>query len=218
MLKESGTRSDRGSWHSAPAERNTGPILDVLAGVLPAQGKVLEIASGTGQHVVAFARAFPHLRWQPSDLDPDLRTSVELRVSEAALENIASPVDLDVMRLPWSVDAADAVVCINMIHVAPWPATQALFRGANRILGPGGVLVTYGPYMREGQHTAPSNEAFDEALKARDAEWGLRDIDVVSNVARVNGFTLEEVIAMPANNFSLVFRSGADIAGADLSV
>ncbi|MDH3419310.1 MAG: class I SAM-dependent methyltransferase [Gammaproteobacteria bacterium] len=218
MLKESGTRSGRGTWHSAPAERNTGPILNVLAGVLPTQGKVLEIASGTGQHVVAFARAFPHLNWQPSDVDADLRTSVELRVSEAALDNIRPPVELDVMRFPWSVDSADAIVCINMIHVAPWPATEALFRGAARLLGPRGILVTYGPYLRGGRHTAPSNEAFDEALRARDVEWGIRDIDVVSDVARVNGFTVEDVIAMPANNFTLVFRSGADAAGADLSV
>lgn len=218
MLKETGTKSDRGRWHSAPAERNTGPILDVLAGVLPVRGSVLEIASGTGQHVIAFARAFPHLTWQPSDADPDLRTSVELRVSEAALENIELPVDLDVMRLPWSVDSADAIVCINMIHVAPWPATEALFNGAARILGPRGVLVTYGPYLRAGRHTAPSNEAFDEALKARHGEWGLRDIDAVSDVARVNGFTVDEIIAMPANNFTLVFRSGADTASADFSV
>lgn len=212
MLKESGTRSERGTWHSAPADRNTGPILDVLAGVLPTRGRVLEIASGTGQHVVAFARAFPQLQWQPSDFDPDLRTSVELRLSEAALDNIEPPVDLDVMRLPWSIDAADAIVCINMIHVAPWPATEALFEGAGRILGPRGVLVTYGPYMRAGEHTAPSNEAFDAALKARDAAWGLRDIDVVSEVASVNGFSREEVVAMPANNFTLVFRAGVDTA------
>ena len=216
MLKESGTRSECATWHSAPADRNTGPILDVLAGVLPSNGRVLEIASGTGQHVVAFARAFPHLRWQPSDFDPDLRASVELRVSEAALDNVEPPVALDVMSQPWSIDAADAIVCINMIHVAPWPATKALFEGAARILGSQGVVVTYGPYMRAGRHTAPSNEAFDEALKARDASWGLRDIDVVTDVARDNGFALGEVVAMPANNFTLVFRAGADTAGSEL--
>ncbi|NIW25495.1 MAG: DUF938 domain-containing protein [Gammaproteobacteria bacterium] len=210
MLKESGTKSERGAWHSAPADRNTGPILDVLGGVLPERGRVLEIASGTGQHVVAFARAFPELRWQPSDFDPDLRTSVELRVSEAALDNIEPPVDLDVTRLPWSVDAADAIVCINMIHVAPWTATEALFKGAAQLLGTRGVLVTYGPYMRAGKHTAPSNAAFDEALKARDAAWGLRDIDVVSEVARMHGFSVDEVIAMPANNFTLVFHANVD--------
>ena len=213
MLKESGTRSERGTWHSAPAERNTAPIVDVLAGVLPAHGTVLEIASGTGQHVVAFARAFPHLQWQPSDLDADLRASVQLRVSEAALDNIAPPVDLDVLRRPWSVDSAAAIVCINMIHVAPWRATEALFDGAARVLGTRGVLVTYGPYMRAGRHTAPSNEAFDRTLRSRDPAWGLRDIDAVSDVAHAHGFIVDAVVAMPANNFSLVFRSGT--AGAE---
>ncbi|NNC65125.1 MAG: DUF938 domain-containing protein [Gammaproteobacteria bacterium] len=215
MLKKSATRSGRGALHSAPAERNTGPILDVLASVLPAQASVLEIASGTGQHVVAFARAFPHSQWQPSDVDPDFRTSVELRVSEAALDNVRPPVDLDVTRLPWPVDTADAIVCINMIHVAPWPATEALFTGAARILGSRGVLVTYGPYMRAGKHTAPSNEAFDEALRARDVSWGIRDIDVVTEVARANGFTLAEVVDMPANNFTLIFYAGVETADAE---
>lgn len=216
MLKESGRRSERGTWHSAPADRNTGPILDVLTGVLPPRGRVLEIASGTGQHIVAFARAFPHLRWQPSDFDPDFRTSVELRLSEAALDNVEAPIDLDVMSHPWSIDTADAIVCINMIHVAPWPATEALFKGAARILESQGVLVTYGPYMRAGKHTAPSNEAFDEALKARDVAWGLRDMEVVAEVARDNGFSMDEVVAMPANNFTLVFRSRVDAAGSEL--
>ncbi len=218
MLKESGTKSEQGAWYSAPAERNTGPIIDVLAGVLPAQGRILEIASGTGQHVVAFARAFPQLTWQPSDVDPDLRRSVELRLADAALENIDPPVDLDVMRRPWPVDVADAVVCINMIHVAPWPATAALFEGAARLLRPRGVLVTYGPYMQAGRHTAPSNEAFDASLKQRHPEWGLRDMDAVSEVAQVNGFSLDDIVAMPANNFTLVFRAGAASAPDDLSV
>jgi len=218
MLKETATKSNAGRWHSAPADRNTDPIIEVLQGLLPVQGTVLEVASGTGQHVVAFARAFPQLKWRPSDVDPDLRASVELRVAEAALDNIEQPVDLNVMNLPWPVDTADAIVCINMIHVAPWPATEALFAGAARLLGPGGALVTYGPYLRGGRHTAPSNEAFDEALRARHAEWGLRDMEVVSDVARDNGFAVEDVVAMPANNYTIVFRLGANTAGADLSV
>lgn len=218
MLKESGSRSSQGRWHSAPADRNTGPIIEVLAGLLPSQGTVLELASGTGQHVVAFARAFPGLKWCPSDLDPDLRASVELRVAEAALNNIEPPVELNVMQLPWPVDTADAIVCINMIHVAPWPATEALFAGAAQLLAPGGALVTYGPYLRAGQHTAPSNEAFDQTLRARHAEWGVRDVDLVSDVARNNRFTLDDIVAMPANNFTLIFRLGADTGGADLSV
>ncbi len=215
MLKESATKSGRGARHSAPAERNTGPILEVLAGVLPETGGVLEIASGTGQHVVAFARAFPRLRWQPSDLDPELRASVELRVAEAALDNIRPPVDLDVTRFPWPVETADAIVCINMIHIAPWSATEALFKGAAQLLGTQGVLVTYGPYTRAGMHTAPSNESFDAALRLRNVNWGLRDIDDVSEAATVNGFTLDDVVEMPANNFTLVFRAGAGATEAE---
>jgi len=218
MLKESGSRSSQGRWHSAPADRNTGPIIEVLGSLLPSQGTVLELASGTGQHVVAFARAFPGLKWLPSDFDADLRASVELRVAEAALDNIEPPVELNVMQLPWPVDTADAIVCINMIHVAPWPATEALFAGAAQLLARGCALVTYGPYLRGGQHTAPSNEAFDATLRARHAEWGLRDVDLVSDVARKNDFTLDDIIAMPANNLTLIFRSGADTDGTDLSV
>lgn len=218
MLKESGTRSEHGRWHSAPAERNTAPIIQVLERVLPSQGTVLEIASGTGQHVIAFARGFPALRWRPSDLDPDLRTSVELRVAEAGLDNIEPPLDLDVLRQPWPIDRADAVICINMIHVAPWPATEALFAGAARVLESTGVLVTYGPYMRAGRHTAPSNEAFDTTLRARDPAWGLRDIEAVADVAGGHGFAVGEIVAMPANNFSLVFRRDENAADPDLPV
>ena len=138
-----------------------------------------------------------------------------LRVAEAGLGNVESPVDLDVTNLPWSIDSADAIVCINMIHVAPWAATVALFEGAARLLESAGVLVTYGPYMRSGKHTAPSNEAFDEALRTRDAGWGLRDIDAVSEVARGHGFSMDDVIAMPANNFTLIFRAGDGAARGD---
>jgi len=206
MLKESGSRSAVGRWHSAPAARNTAPILGVLERVLPSRGRVLEIASGSGQHVVAFARAFPALQWQPSDMDADLRRSVELHTAEAALTNIAPPLALDVMAQPWPIDTADALICINMIHVAPWPATNALFAGASRLLARDGAVVLYGPYMRNGRHTAPSNADFDASLRTRDSNWGLRDMDDVVAVARGHGFVLTEVVPMPANNFSLVFR------------
>ena len=215
MAKEPGAQSDRDRRHSAPAERNSRPILEVLERVLPDRGKVLEIASGTGQHVVAFAQALPGLVWQPSDIDPELRASVESRRAEAKLLNLASPIDLDVTRMPWPIGAVDAVVCINMIHITPWRATDALFRGARDIQQDGGVLVTYGPYLRNGQHTAPSNEAFDASLRARNADWGLRDIDAVTAIARQHGFDLEELVAMPANNFTLVFR--AKVRGAPRS-
>jgi hypothetical protein len=206
MLKESGSRSSVGRWHSAPAARNTAPILAVLERVLPSRGRVLELASGTGQHVVAFARAFPALQWHPSDMDADLRRSVELHCAEAALTNIATPLALDVLEQPWPIDAIDALVCINMIHVAPWPATDALFAGASQLLPRDGVAVLYGPYMRNGQHTAPSNVEFDTSLRARDPNWGLRDIDDVVAVAKHYGIMLAEIVPMPANNFSLVFR------------
>ncbi len=207
MVKETGALTDRQQRHSAPAERNSRPILEVLERVLPDRGKVLEIASGTGQHVVAFAQALPGLVWQPSEIDPQLRSSVELRLAEANLSNVESPIDLDVTRMPWPIGAVDAVVCINMIHIAPWRATDALFRGARDIQQDGGVLVTYGPYLRNGRHTAPSNEVFDASLRARNADWGLRDIDAVTAIARQHGFDFEELVAMPANNFTLVFRA-----------
>lgn len=204
--------------HSAPAQRNTGPILSVLREVLPAQGTVLEIASGTGQHVVAFAEALPRLHWQPSDVDATLRRSVELRLAAAGLGNIGRPLEVDVMQQPWAIESAAAVVCINMIHIAPWQATEGLFAGAARVLPPGGVLVTYGPYMRGGAHTAPSNEAFDATLRRQNPEWGLRDIDTIAEVARAHGFAMDEPIAMPANNFTLVFRCAEAAAAAKLKV
>ena len=206
MTNGAGIPSSGSRLHSAPAERNTAPILEVLERVLPERGTVLEIASGTGQHVVAFARALPQLRWQPSDVDPELRASVEHRLAEAGLGNVLRPVALDVRDLPWPVAAADAVVCINMIHIAPWVATGALFRGARGVMPDGGVVVTYGPYTRDGQPTAASNEAFDASLRARNPQWGVRDLDDVREAAAAHGFALETVVPMPANNFCLVFR------------
>ena len=186
------------------AERNKGPILEVLARVLPPRGLVLEIASGTGQHVVHFARALPALEWQPSDADPEVRRSIERWIREEALGNVRAPIALDVLQRPWPIDRADAVVCINMIHIAPWAATPALFRGIHAVAAP--IAVLYGPYRRGGAHTAPSNEAFDADLRARDPSWGVRDLEAVADAAAEEGFTLDEVVPMPANNFTLVFR------------
>ena len=206
MLKQRGEKAASGKWSSPSAERNKGPILDVLAAVLPGRGLVLEIASGTGQHVLHFAQALPGLVWQPSDPDPELRESIELRVKEQQLANVNRPVDLDVTRLPWPLQMTDAVVCINMIHVAPWSATLALFQGAKALLSTQHVLFLYGPYRRFGQHTSRSNEQFDADLRAHDPEWGLRDLEAVSDVAAGAGFVLAETVEMPANNFSLVFK------------
>jgi hypothetical protein len=205
MYRQRGERAADGKWFFAAAERNKGPILQVLERVLPARGVVLEIASGTGQHVVHFARALPGLTWQPSDPDAELRESIALRVQAEQLSNVNRPIDLDVARLPWPLQAADALVCINMVHVAPWSATLALFEGAKAVLPEGRCGVLYGPYRRDGRHTSPGNAQFDADLRAHDPEWGVRDLEAVSDVAGGAGLDLAEVIQMPANNLSLVF-------------
>ncbi|WP_028228321.1 DUF938 domain-containing protein [Paraburkholderia ferrariae] len=192
---------------SAPAAgRNAAPILDVLRGVLPARGTVLEIASGTGQHAVHFAAALPDLVWQPSDADPRARASIEAWRAQAGLANLRAPLELDVLREPWPIEAFDALVCINMIHIAPWEAAVALMHGAGARLPAGGVLATYGPYRRGGAHTAPGNEAFDADLRARDPAWGVRDMEAVEALAHAQGLVCEARVPMPANNFTLVFR------------
>lgn len=206
MLRQHGERRADGKWFIPAAERNKGPILDILTRVLPRQGVVLEVASGTGQHVLHFAKALPGVAWQPSDPDPELRESIALRVKEQQLANVNRPIDLDVTRLPWPLQTADAVVCINMIHVAPWPATLALLKGAKALLPAQHVLFLYGPYRRFGQHTSKSNEQFDGDLRAHDPEWGLRDLEAVSEAAASSGFVLAEIVEMPANNFSLIFK------------
>ena len=199
---------DREARLSAPAaERNKEPILAVLRRVLPARGTVLTIAEGTGQHVAHFAAALPALRWHPSD--PDARSRASIAAWTAGLGNVAAPLDLDVTVAPWPLAAADAVTCINMIHIAPWRATEALMKGAAALLPPVGVLFLYGPYRRDGRHTAPSNEAFDADLRARNAEWGVRDLEAVTAQATRHGFAPREVVAMPANNFSVAFAKGA---------
>jgi len=186
------------------AERNKGPILEVARRVLPARGVVLEIGSGTGRHVGHLAAALPSVTFQPSELDLSRHPSIRAWTRE--LENVRPPLALDVSRRPWPVDAADAIVCINVIHISPWHATLALMEGAGALLPSGGVLVTYGPYRRGGRHTAPSNEEFDASLKSRDPEWGVRDMEEVQAAADRAGLRLEETVAMPANNFTLVFR------------
>ncbi len=194
-----------GKRFAPSAERNKGPILEILARILPKRGIVLEVASGTGQHVVHFARALPDLVWQPSEPDAELRESIALRVEEQRLANVNLPIDLDVTRLPWPVQKADAMVCVNLVHIAPWSATLALLEGAKALLAPRDVLFLYGPYRRFGRHTAQSNEQFDADLRARNPEWGVRDLEAVSEAAASSGFALAEIVQMPANNFSLVF-------------
>lgn len=191
---------------SPSADRNKGPILAVLERILPPTGTVLEIASGTGQHVVYFARALRHLTWQPSDVDEECLRSISAWVSAQRLPNIRPPIELDVRALPWPLGAVDAIVCANLLHIAPWPVVPALFAGAGAALRASGPLYLYGPYSLQGRHTAPSNEAFDRALRAYDSGWGVRDLAEVARVADEHGFELAETAEMPANNLSVVFR------------
>jgi SAM-dependent methyltransferase len=192
------------------AERNKDAILEVLGRVLPAEGRILEIASGTGQHAVHFARSLTGLLWQPSDPDPAMIESIEAHVARSGLANVAAPLRLDVLEAEWPATRADAIVCINMIHIAPWAATSALFSGAAVLLDAAAPLVLYGPFRREGRHTAASNESFDASLKARQAGWGVRDLEhEVVPVANRAGFALAEVVSMPANNCCVVFARAA---------
>jgi SAM-dependent methyltransferase len=191
---------------NAPAaERNKEPILTVLRRVLPKTGLVLEIASGTGQHIVHFARELPAIEWQPSDPDPEMHGSIKAWMVRTGLRNVRGPINLDVSSGAWP-SHADAVLCINMIHIAPWSATLGLMAGTSRMLPKDGLLYLYGPYRRYGQHTAASNEAFDRDLRSRNPEWGVRDLGSVAEVAANYGLVFEDAIEMPANNLSVIFR------------
>ena len=188
------------------AARNRDPILEVLRRHLPAKGTVLEIASGSGEHAVHFAEALPGLVFQPSDPDPVARASIDDWASTSGRDNLRPALVLDATSQPWPIDRADAVVCLNMIHIAPWQAAVGLIAGAARLLPRDGVLYLYGPYRRTDRPTAPSNEAFDRDLRRRNAAWGVRDLEAVTSLAEAHGFTSPEVVEMPANNLSLVFR------------
>lgn len=190
---------------SAAAERNKDPILTVLESVLPATGSVLEIASGSGQHVCYFAQSLPGLQWQPSEPDAAHLEAIEARVRESGLSNIAAPITLDVHEPRWPVaEGLDAIICINMIHISPWSATLALCAGAARHLRAGGLLVTYGPYLQNGT-AVQSNLDFDASLKRRSPAWGLRDLEDVTRLAAEHGLTRRQVVPMPANNLTIVF-------------
>jgi SAM-dependent methyltransferase len=191
----------------APAvARNRDAILDVLRAVLPLRGLVLEIASGSGEHAAHFAAAFPDLVFQPSDPDPKARASIDSWSASSGLKNIRPALALDSSRAPWPFPRADAILCINMTHIAPFSATEGLLRNAGKILPSGAVLYLYGPFFRAGVETAESNLAFDAWLRAQNARWGLRDLGAVAALARENGFLAPEVVEMPANNVSAIFR------------
>jgi len=188
------------------AARNRQPILEVLRTCLPDRGLVLEVASGTGEHAVHFAAALPGLVFQPSDPDAAARASIDAWGTDSGLPNLRPALALDASAAGWPIAAADAVLCCNMIHISPWASTVGLVGGAARVLPSGGLLYLYGPYRRGGRHTAPSNEAFDADLRRRNPAWGVRDLEAVAALATEAGFDPPEVVEMPANNLSVVFR------------
>jgi len=187
-------------------QRNREPILEVLRDVLPATGLVLEVGSGSGEHAVFFAGHFPGIDWQPTDPAEEARVSIAAWIAVEGASNVRPPLDLDVMREDWPVDAADALLCVNMIHIGPWEATEGLMRGAGRVLAPGAPLILYGPYKRGEWPLEPGNAAFDKRLRGEDPRWGLRELEDVAACADANGFDLERVVEMPANNLTVIFR------------
>ena len=190
---------------SPSALRNRGPIADLLRDVLPKTGNVLEIASGSGEHVIHFANLFPKLVWQPSDPSPEARASIQQWVESEALTNVLPPLDIDASGQSWPVGRADAMIAINMVHISPWPAAQGLLAGAGKLLPTGGTLILYGPYRRQGQPLVPSNVEFDASLRARNPEWGIRLLEDVASLAGESGLALTSVTEMPANNLGVVF-------------
>ena len=194
--------------HWPAPERNKAPILEVLQRVLPSAGRLLEVASGTGQHAVHFARALPSWSWLPSDIDPHNLASITAHRDQAALPNLEPARSLDVCTEDWQVGELDAIFNANMIHIAPWECSEGLLRGAGRHLRPGGVLVLYGPFRIDGRHTAESNREFDQSLRQRDPRWGVRDLESIVALAQSAGLQHRETIAMPANNQCVVFERG----------
>ncbi len=196
--------------HAPATLRNREPILAVLQRVLPQKGLVLETNSGSGEHAVFLAPRLAPRAWQPSDIDDDARASIAAFVEESDAANLLPPLKLDVTWHEWPIREAAAIVSINMIHIAPWKACLGLLEGAARYLAePDGILYFYGPFTRNGEHTAPSNAAFDSGLRAQNPYWGVRDLDVVATEATARGFALAEVVEMPSNNLSVIFRRTA---------
>lgn len=193
---------------SPSASRNSAPILAVLKRVFPATGRVLEVGCGTGEHAVYFAESMPNLTWLPSDPDSESRASTASWIKFKGLSNVLARLDMDVSATFWVVGQMapfDAILSLNMVHIAPWAASLGPFGGAGRLLGAGGLLFLHGPFMHKGVHNAPSNAAFDESSRARNPSWGVRDIADLERLAEASGLRLRETIEMPANNTSLVF-------------
>lgn len=203
LIDEAGAEARR---HAPATLRNRDAIADVLRGHLPASGTVLEIASGSGEHIVHFAQAFPHLVWQPSDCEPAALASIAAWAAQAGASNVLPPLSIDAQQPDWPIGNADAILCINMVHISPWDATLGLFKGCAQVLAEGAPLILYGPYLEQGVETAASNLAFDDSLKARNPAWGLRHIDDMDRAASQHGFARTSRQAMPANNLTLVYR------------
>ncbi|THD51327.1 DUF938 domain-containing protein [Phenylobacterium sp.] len=196
-----------GARTSPATARNRQPILEVLRPRLPAGARVLEVASGAGEHAMFLASALAGVSWRPSDRDPEALASIEAWRAAAGPPNLAAPIRLDAADLAsWPAGPFEAVVCINMVHISPWAASEGLMAGAGRVLAPGGRLFLYGPYIEADVETAPSNQAFDESLKARDPAWGLRDLADIKGLATANGLAFSERLAMPANNLIVAFE------------
>lgn len=198
--------SGEGRRHAPATDRNRDPIAAVLRQELPAEGLVLEVASGTGEHAIHFAEQLPDLQWRPSDPDGAARASIAAWAREAGRANLLPPLDLDAATEIWPIDEAAAVLCVNMVHISPWEATLGLLAGAARILPPGAPLILYGPYFRDAVDTAPSNLAFDIDLRARDERWGLRHLEDVDHAAMAVGLEPSRLVEMPANNIMRVYR------------
>ena len=196
-----------GARSSPSTQRNRQPILEVLAPRLGRGARVLEVASGAGEHALFLAAALPGVSWQPTDRDADALASIAAWRAASGPANLAAPIRLDAAdAASWPAGPFDAVVCINMIHISPWAASEGLMAGAARVLTAGGRLFLYGPYIEAEVETAPSNLSFDESLKARDPAWGLRDLAEVKALAAANGLRFAERVAMPANNLIVVFE------------
>ncbi|WP_299327208.1 DUF938 domain-containing protein [Parasphingopyxis sp.] len=192
--------------HAPATLRNREAIATVLQRILPDAGRVLEVASGSGEHIVYFADRFPELQWQPSDPDAASQASITAWSADAHLPNIEPVLDLDAASDRWPVASADAILCINMIHISPWAATEGLLKGAARLLRSGSLLYLYGPFLIPERETAPSNLDFDRSLKARNPHWGLRSIADIERAAAERDFVLQESVDMPANNLSLILH------------
>lgn len=194
--------------HAPATQRNRDAIAAVLRDVLPDQGLVLELASGSGEHAIHFASVFPRSTWQPSDADAAALASIEAWRTDTGLTNVLPPLRIDAEAAAWPIGHADAVLCINMIHISPWAATEGLLAGARRVLERGSPLYLYGPFLQANVPLAPSNAAFDASLRERNPEWGLRQVEDVIALAREHGFILDRIVPMPANNLSVVLRAG----------